>query len=468
MTIRLQISPIRTIAARTIMAGCCAAQMGGVLAANEQPAPLPRIEPIQITPIAPVKSLTPPPGGQAGQGAPARAAPAAATPAPAAAPAPAAPAAVAAPVPAAAPATPAASAARGVAAGGAAAPAPGLTGAALRTSQQSSPADPNDAVRRAVRERMLGEGDVIFRTSDLVPSTVAAPPPGSVPNAPAASIAPQSGASVPSQTGATTASPPPPRPAPSLPAWSYDGLAGPAMWGKLHPSYAMCDRGRFQSPIDIRDGVGVDLPALNLEFRPSLFRVIDTGKTFEVHVTTGGALTVLGNFHRLMHIEFRHPAEERVNGKAFDMSMQLFFRDLQGRQAVMSVPLAATGKENPFIQAVWNHIPLVRNEPVSPPDVTVNLLQALPRDLSYFHFMGSLTTPPCTEGVAWYVLKNPVEISPEQVAVFARLFPNNTRPIQSTNSRLIKESRGAARGASSSAAVPATAAVPGSAAPAAQ
>lgn len=464
MTIRLQISPIRMIAARTIMAGCCAAPVWGVLAANEQPAPLPRIEPIQITPIAPVKSLTPPPGGQAGQGAPARAAPAATAPTPVAAPAPAAPVPVAAP----APATPATPASRGVAAGGAAAPAPGLTGTALRTAQQSSPADPNEAIRRAVRERMLGEGDVIFRTSDLVPSTVAAPSSGPVSNVPAASIAPQSGSAVPSQTGATTAAPPPSRPAPSLPAWSYDGPSGPAAWGKLHPSYAMCDRGRFQSPIDIRDGVGVDLPALNLEFRPSLFRVIDTGKTFEVHVTTGGALTVLGNFHRLMHIEFRHPAEERVNGKVFDMSMQLFFRDMQGRQAIMSVPLAATGKENPFIQAIWNHIPLVRNEPVSPPDVTVNLVQALPRDLSYFHFMGSLTTPPCTEGVAWYVLKNPVEISPEQVAVFARLFPNNTRPIQATNSRLIKESRGAARGASSAAAMPAPAAAPGSPAPAPQ
>jgi len=324
----------------------------------------------------------------------------------------------------------------------------------LRASQQSSPADPNEAVRRAVRERMLGEGDVIFRTSDLVPSTVAPPGASSGPAASMVQQGAQGGIAVPSQTGAANAPAPAPRPAAPLPAWSYDGDRGPPMWGKLHPSYAMCDRGRFQSPIDIRDGVGVDLPGLNLEFRPSLFRVIDTGKTFEVHVTSGGALTVLGNFHRLMHIEFRHPAEERVNGKAFDMSMQLFFRDMQGRQAIMSVPLSATGKENPFIQSIWNHIPLVRNEPVSPPDVTVNLQQALPRDLSYFHFMGSLTTPPCTEGVAWYVLKNPVEISPEQVAVFARLFPNNTRPIQPTNSRLIKESRGQARSASTGTSMP--------------
>ena len=199
MTTRFMTSLVPTLTRVLVTAGCAGA-MASVSAADEQPAPLPRIEPIQITPIAPVKPLSPPPGGQSGSSAPVpRPAPAAAAPAPAPAPAaaPAAPA-VAAPAPATA-RTPAATPPAG--------PSPGLTGPALRASQQSSPSDPNEAIRRAVRERMLGEGDVIFRTSDLIPSTVAAPPAGAS-SGPAASMVQQGaqgGVAVPSQTGAASA-----------------------------------------------------------------------------------------------------------------------------------------------------------------------------------------------------------------------------------------------------------------------
>ena len=150
----------------------------------------------------------------------------------------------------------------------------------------------------------------------------------------------------------------------------------------------------------------------------------------------------MGSYHRLTHIEFRHPAEERINGKAFGMSMQMHFRDMQGRLAAVSVLLSPSGQENQFIQQIWNHIPLVRLEPVSPPDVTLDLSEVLPADRAYYTYMGSLTTPPCTEGVTWYVLKSPVGVSAEQIAIFSRLYPNNTRPIQASSSRLIKESRG--------------------------
>jgi carbonic anhydrase len=225
--------------------------------------------------------------------------------------------------------------------------------------------------------------------------------------------------------------------------WAYEGDRGPAAWGKLHPSYSACEKGRFQSPIDIRDGVGVDLPSIKFDFKPSKFRLVDSGKTIEVHYLEGGAVSVMGHYHRLTHIEFRHPAEERINGKSFGMSMQLHLRDMQGRLAAVSVLLVPSGSENPFIQQIWNHIPLVRNEPVAPPDVMLNIADALPKDQAYYTYMGSLTTPPCTEGVTWYVLKNPVAVSAEQIGIFARLYPNNSRPLQASSSRLIKESRGA-------------------------
>lgn len=370
------------------------------MAFANDPAPLPKADPIQITPIAPIPAQIPVNAAAAKNGQAAE---------PAA-------------VPAKAP-TAAKSGAVNVTVNGS---------QAARAAQQSgAPAkqDPNEAVRQAIRERMQGTGELVIRSVDAVPTTTA-------PTKPAAA-APSSAAAAAKPVAA-------PRPvAPPVVPWAYDGDRGPAMWGKLHPSYANCEKGQFQSPIDLRDGVGVDLPELNFELKPSLFKVLDTGKTLEVHYPAGAALKVLGNYHRLTHIEFRHPAEERINGKSFGMSMQLHFRDIPGRYAVVSVLLnPVAGKENPFIQSIWNHIPLVRNEAVSPPEQMVNLGQALPRNLAYYTYMGSLTAPPCTEGITWYVLKTPVEVSPEQIGIFARLYPNNTRPIQPTNNRLIKESRG--------------------------
>jgi len=369
--------------------------------AADPPAPLPKAEPIQITPIAPAAAQ--PANGQAAAAAKgasaASAQPAAAHPAAAA---------KAAPVP---------MSINGV--------------AAVRTSQAQAAApaapsaaasnDPNEAVRQALRERMAGSGELVIRSTDSVPAPASKPAPAPAPKA--AAPKPSTGRPV------------------AVAPWDYDGDRGPQAWGKLHTSYALCEKGRFQSPIDVRDGVGVDLPPISFEFKPSLFKVVDTGKTLEVTYNAGGTMTVLGNVHRLSHIEFRHPAEERINGKTHGMSMQMHFRDAQGRMAAVSILLNPTGKENAFIQTVWNHIPLVRNEPIAPPDVMLDLAKLLPRDLAYYTYMGSLTTPPCTEGVAWYVLKNPVDIASEQAAIFGRLYPSNVRPIQAGNSRLIKESR---------------------------
>ncbi|CAM8631418.1 Cah Carbonic anhydrase [Burkholderiales bacterium] len=334
----------------------------------------------------------------------------------------------------------------------------------------AAPAKGDEAIRQAIRDRMQGQGELVIRTADTPPAAA----PGAQANtavdgatAPAAAKpAPRPQASRPSEPqqipvtlGSKSSEVTPAKPEPKLPSmpkpvtpveWAYDGDRGPAMWGKLHPSYTACEKGRFQSPIDVRDGVGVDLPAIRFDFKPSKFRLVDSGKTIEVHYLEGGAVSVMGHYHRLTHIEFRHPAEERINGKSFGMSMQLHLRDMQGRLAAVSVLLVPSGSENPFIQQIWNHIPLVRNEPVAPPDVMLNIADALPKDQAYYTYMGSLTTPPCTEGVTWYVLKNPVAVSAEQIGIFARLYPNNSRPLQASSSRLIKESRGAMPASSTS------------------
>lgn len=222
--------------------------------------------------------------------------------------------------------------------------------------------------------------------------------------------------------------------------WSYDGKDGPDNWGKLSKDYALCDKGQTQSPIDIREGIEVDLPALKFDYRPSKFSVTNNGHTIQVAYKSGGSLTHLGKTYQLVQLHFHLPAEERINGKSFPMVAHLVHKDNAGNLAVIA-SLMDVGAENSFVQKVWNHIPLVVNQSVDPPDVTIDLNQLLPTKRDYFNYMGSLTTPPCSENVLWFVFKDTVQVSRDQLAVFSKIYPNNARPIQPTNARLIKESR---------------------------
>lgn len=222
--------------------------------------------------------------------------------------------------------------------------------------------------------------------------------------------------------------------------WSYEGEGRPENWARLKPDYGLCASGERQSPIDIRDGIRVDLAPIEFDYKPSLFRILDTGYT--VRVTVGaGRITVLGKPYDLVEINFHRPAEERVNGKGFDMAVHLVHRSPEdGRLAVVAVPLEK-GRDNPLIQTFWNNLPLERNDEVAPPTDVADPNLLLPEKRAYYTYMGSLTTPPCTEGVLWMVLKQPVEVSAEQITIFSRLYRNNARPIQPANGRLIKESR---------------------------
>ncbi len=220
--------------------------------------------------------------------------------------------------------------------------------------------------------------------------------------------------------------------------WSYEGDDGPLRWGKLNPMYAKCDIGERQSPIDIRDGLRVDLNPVTFDYKPSRFNVIDNGHTIQVSVGPGNYISLLGHIYELVQFHFHKPSEERINGKSFEMVVHLVHKDGDGKVAVVAV-LLERGKAQSLIQSVWNNLPLERNDPVQPL-VTMDVSQLLPQQRDYYTYMGSLTTPPCTEGVLWIVMKQPVEISPEQLAIFSRLYPMNARPVQRTAGRVIKES----------------------------
>ena len=221
--------------------------------------------------------------------------------------------------------------------------------------------------------------------------------------------------------------------------WSYEGLGGPENWAKLNPAYALCGKGERQSPIDIRDGIKVDLEAIRFNYRPSTFRIVDNGHTVSVAVGDS-SFSLTGKTYDLEDIHFHRPAEMRVNGQRYDMSAHLVHRAHDGSLAVIAL-LMERGVEHPEIQTLWNNLPLEKDSPVQPPTAIIDPTKLLPETPGYFTFMGSLTTPPCTEGVLWIVMKQPIQVSDDQIRIFSRLYRNNARPTQATGDRLIKESR---------------------------
>jgi carbonic anhydrase len=150
-------------------------------------------------------------------------------------------------------------------------------------------------------------------------------------------------------------------------------------------------------------------------------------------------MQIMGKRYDLVQLHFHRPAEERVNGKTYDMVVHLVHKNDEGQLAVVAI-LLEKGGEHPLIQTLWNNMPLERDMDVSPAE-PIDLMQLLPENRAYWTYMGSLTTPPCTEGVLWMVMKQPMQVSPEQVSIFSRLYRNNARPVQPSNGRLIKESR---------------------------
>jgi carbonic anhydrase len=227
---------------------------------------------------------------------------------------------------------------------------------------------------------------------------------------------------------------------PAAPAhWGYEGAHGPQAWAQMKPEFGTCASGKRQSPIHIEDTTSLQGPAeaLQINYQASGGTVVNNGHTIQVDVVGENTLTVRGATYKLVQFHAHHPAEERVNNKSFSMVMHLVHRSAEGKLAVIAV-LMDPGPANLLIQKVWTHMPLDVQDKVRMPSDLINLNDLLPVDRRYYQFMGSLTTPPCTEGVLWMVLKQPVTLSREQLRVFAQLFPNNARPVQPLQGRIVR------------------------------
>lgn len=220
--------------------------------------------------------------------------------------------------------------------------------------------------------------------------------------------------------------------------WDYSGHADPAHWGELEPGYAACKLGHEQSPIDIRGAKAANLPALGFNYGGSRAEVINNGHTIQVNLAAGGSVKLSSGDYKLLQFHFHTPSEEKIEGTAYPLVAHMVHKNSAGKLAVVAV-LFQEGKENPVLAKVFQAMPAKAGDKAELA-AALNPADLLPAKTDYFAFMGSLTTPPCSEGVYWQVLKTPVEMSREQLATFRKLYPMNARPVQPLNGRTLQQS----------------------------
>jgi carbonic anhydrase len=222
--------------------------------------------------------------------------------------------------------------------------------------------------------------------------------------------------------------------------WAYDGADGPKNWGNLEPDYKPCALGHAQSPINIVHATKADLPPLQFAYSAVPLNIINNGHTVMVNYSPGSTLTVGDKTYTLKQFHFHHPSEEHIQGRGFDLVAHLVHSDSSGHLAVVAI-LFDHGQPNPFLDILWKNIPSEIDHPKDSPAITVNAQDLLPADHGYYTFSGSLTTPPCTEHVTWFVLKTPSSLATEQVNEFAKFYPRNARPVQPLYDREILQTK---------------------------
>ena len=235
-------------------------------------------------------------------------------------------------------------------------------------------------------------------------------------------------------------------------SWGYSEDNGPEHWGN---DFAMCGMGRNQSPINITprhhtlDISGIITEQQTIASRPIGFlkvnfkyqkvplRIINNGHAVQVNYESGSQMIVHGRTPGLKQFHFHSPSEHQIDGKSFPMEIHLVHADKNGNLTVVSV-LFQEGKPNPFLGKLWKHLPQQVGKEVVVAEEEINVADMLPSDSTYYYYNGSLTTPPCSEGVKWLVLKESLEASKEQLDMFrATMGFANNRPVQPVNARVV-------------------------------
>lgn len=202
---------------------------------------------------------------------------------------------------------------------------------------------------------------------------------------------------------------------------------------------ATCDSGRRQSPIDITNSQRQKLPGLAFAYRSAPLLIADDGHTARVRFGRGNHLSIGGQRYVLQQFHFHTPSGDRIAGEPFPMAAHLLHKSASG-QLLAVVVLFRLGAENPFLRSLMPLIPAPADGDHAPPGITVDPGRLLPANRGYYRYSGSLTGPPCTEGVDWIILKQPLEISAAQLARYRARFPDNSRDVQPLHGRQVVES----------------------------
>ncbi len=216
--------------------------------------------------------------------------------------------------------------------------------------------------------------------------------------------------------------------------WGYGTDNGPEVWGQLSPDYFLCSEGKSQSPINIENASRVKLPEIGFNYRPSSLKILNNGLTIEVQYDEGSWIEIEDTKYMLQQFHFHSPSEHTLAESLFDLEMHLVHKSKEGTIAVIGA-MIRKGQNNEAFNPVWLNLPTNAGETRNVPDELINVDDMLPISRFSYRYDGSLTTPPCSEGVKWIVLTTPIEISETQIKVFRSIIHNNNRPVQPINGR---------------------------------
>lgn len=245
------------------------------------------------------------------------------------------------------------------------------------------------------------------------------------------------------ETPALAAEPQDGAPDHAAPHWGYGSEDGPAQWGALSPDWSLCASGQLQSPVELGGAMPAGAVTLSFGYKPASLRiahhehavdVLDNGHTIQVSYDEGSTLEIDGSSFELVQYHFHAPSEHTVRGRHFPMEMHLVHRSSRGNLAVVGV-LTESGAHNDAFDPVWKNLPAEPGERAHLEHVQVDVDDLLPRDRRTYRYPGSLTTPPCTEGVRWLVFAEPIQLSGAQIDAFRAIVRDNNRPIQPLKGR---------------------------------
>jgi carbonic anhydrase len=225
------------------------------------------------------------------------------------------------------------------------------------------------------------------------------------------------------------------------PEFGYSGAKGPVHWGGISEHWAACSDGRNQSPVDFARTTTADLPPIEVRYPTFGADIINNGHTVQVNYRPGSTLVVDGRAFKLLQFHFHAPSEHHIDGRDFPLEAHLVHQDDHGNLAVIGV-LFQEGAPNDLVNLLWASMPAGPGQR-SVLGNQITALGLLPANRHYYRYSGSLTTPPCSEGVLWILMREPMTVSREQIQAFERAlgFANN-RPIQPANARALLQARG--------------------------